>query len=202
MRTVRRALRSRALAVVVALAVAAVVADRSTTAARDRAAWGSTITVQVLERDLSAGAVVSSSDLRPEPWPVALVPPGAVDAGVAGRRLRAEVVRGEVLVEHRMAPRGVGSIGAQLDAGDVAVQVPLGDPPVSLEPGDRVDVVAPSDDVDPTGVNPTLKVESVARSARVLLVDDGAVTLAVPRDRATVTAGAALSGMVALVVVG
>jgi hypothetical protein len=63
-------------------------------------------------------------------------------------------------------------------------------------------VVAPSDDVDPTGVNPTLKVESVARSARVLLVDDGAVTLAVPRDRATVTAGAALSGMVALVVVG
>lgn len=186
---------------VVALAVAAVVADRTTTASRDRAAWGSTVTVQVLERDLSAGDVVASTDLRAEPWPVALVPPGAVDATAAGRRLNAEVVGGEVLVEHRMAPRGAGSIGAQLDDGEVAVQVPLADPPLSVEPGDEVDVVAPSDRVDPSGISPTLQVESVARSARVLAVDDGAVTLAVPRERATATAGAALSGMVALVVV-
>jgi Flp pilus assembly protein CpaB len=158
------------------------------------------VTVQVLRRDLPAGAFVAPSDLTATAWPVALAPPGVVD-DAEGRRLITDVGRGEVLVERRLATSGTGAIGALLERGEVAVLVPLGDPPAVVEPGDLVDVVAPSDQVDPSGFTSTLEVEPVARSARVLAVTDGAATLAVPRERSAPTAGAALGGMVALVVV-
>jgi Flp pilus assembly protein CpaB len=179
----------------------AIVADRSATASRERQAWGATVTVQVLERDLPAGALVAPSDLGAASWPAALAPPGAVVDLADGRRLTAAVARGEVLVEHRLATPDTGAIGALLERGEVAVRVPLGDPPASVEPGDLVDVVAPSDRVEPDGFSATLVVEPVARSARVLAVADDAATLAVPRASAVGTAGAALGGMVALIVV-
>lgn len=199
-RPLRRAARTRALAAAVALVVTGVVADRSSTAQRERSAWGETVAVQVLERDLPAGAAITPSDLRTARWPTALVPPDAADGAAVGRRLDSAVSRGEVLVGHRLAPRGAGALGAQLDAGEVAVQVPLGEPPAAVEPGDLVDVIAPVDPADP-GVR-TLQVGAVARSARVLAVGDAAATLAAPRARASAIAGAALTGMVALVVVG
>lgn len=199
-RPLRRAARSRAVATAVALVVAAMVADRSSAAQRERSAWGTTVTVQVLERDLPAGATITAGDLRAASWPAALVPPDAADASALGRRVDSAVSRGEVLVGHRLAPDGDGTLAAQLDRGEVAVQVPSGEPPAAVEPGDLVDVIAPVDPAD-TGAT-TLQVGAVARSARVLSVGDGAATLAVPRARAPAVAGAALMGTVALVVVG
>lgn len=205
-RPFRRAARTRAVAAAVALVVAAMVAERSSTAQRERSAWGTTVTVQVLERDLPAGATITAADLRAAPWPAALAPPGAADSTAVGRRVDSAVSRGEVLVGHRLAPDGAGTLGAQLDRGEVAVQVPLGEPPAAVEPGDLVDVIAPVDPTDPADSADagaaTLQVGVVARSARVLAVGGGAATLAVLHARAAAVAGAALTGMVALVVVG
>jgi len=201
---VRRALRSRVLALLVAAVVATTVAGRVGAADRTAEQWGEQVTVAVMTRDLPAGSTITSSDARLVRWPAALVPADALRHLPEQGRLAAAAVDGEVLVGSRLADGSPGELSAQLTRGEVAIQLPLSDIAPNVAPGDRVDVVAPTTGAvsDLSVVASTLQVEVVASAARVISADDGVVSLAVRRPQAERTAGAALSGVVALVVLG
>lgn len=201
---VRRVLRSRVLALLVAALVVTTVAGRVGAADRTREQWGEQVTVAVMTRDLPAGSAITSGDARLVSWPAALVPADALRHLPEQGRLAAAAVDGEVLVGSRLADGSPGELSAQLTRGEVAIQLPLSDIAPNVAPGDRVDVVAPTTGAvsDLSGIASTLQVEVVASGARVISNDDGVVSLAVRRAQAERTAGAALSGVVALVVLG
>lgn len=196
---VRRALGTRLVAIVVAVAVLLAVAGRVRDADRTRQRWGTTASVWVATRDLSAGATITPQDVELRDWPASLLPEAAVTELPADRRLRTAVGAGEVLVSHRMGSAGVGEWATMLGPDEVAVQVPLAAALSGASPGDRVDVVAPASGPLPE-VTAGLVVELVARDARLLGLDATHATLAVHPSQADATAGAALVGPVALVV--
>jgi len=196
----RRALRSRVLATVVAALVATTVVGRVAAADRIQEEWGERAAVAVMTRDLPAGSTVTSDDVRLVDWPTALVPPDALRRLPTRERLASAAVEGEVLVGTRLADGSSGELSAQLAPGEVAIQLPPSEVSPKVSPGDRVDVVAPAAASDLSGIGSTLQVEVVASGARVISTGDVVVSLAVRRAQAERTAGAALSGMVALVV--
>ncbi len=201
---VRRALRSRVLALLVAALVATAVAGRVGAADHAREQWGEQVRVAVMRRDLPAGGTVTSSDAHLVSWPAALVPADALRRLPDRGRLAAAVVDGEVLVDSRLAHGASGELSAQLAPGEVAVQLPPSPTAPRVAPGDRVDLVAAADAPasDLSGIASTLRVEVVASGARVIGTDHEGVSLAVRRAQAERAAGAALSGVVALVVLG
>ena len=96
--------------------------------------------VVVAAVDLAAGRTVRAADLALRPWPLELVPAGAVHdlAAADGRVLVGAARAGEPLTDVRL-------VGAGLAAGGSAAAVPvrLGDAAVAalLVPGRRVDVI-------------------------------------------------------------
>lgn len=198
----RRALRRRALALVVCVAVAIWVGTqvRSATAVRER--WGPTVRVLVATSALAAGEVPSGDRVRTVDWPAALAPAGALEQLPPQRALGSPVPAGQVIVSSQFAEPGRGTWAAQLDGDEVAVRLPLPAPLSGLTPGDRVDVVAAaSGTVDPFDVpGAAYGAQRVAGGARVLQVEPDGVVLAVPTGSATDTAAAALGGLVTLVV--
>lgn len=200
----RRALRSRVVALVVAALVAMTVGGRIGAADRAREQWGEQVRVAVMTRDLPAGRTVTPGDAHLVSWPAALVPTDALRRLPDHGRLAAAVVDGEVLVASRLADGAPGELSSQLAPGEVAIQLPPSETAPNVAPGDRIDLVAPADvaGADLMGIASTLRVEVVASDARVISNDDSGVSLAVRRAQAERTAGAALSGAVALVVLG
>ncbi len=163
-----------------------------------------TTTVLVAAHDLSPGASLTASDVRPQPLPAALVPAGAVTAlsDVDGRVLAGAARRGEPITDVRL-------LGAELtrllapDNGSATVPVRLADPDVAelLAPGSTVDVVS----VAERGDRPTVLAE---RATVLAVLDDRAgggigqagrrqqgrlVVVVLPRDAATQVAAASLS---------
>lgn len=158
-----------------------------------------TVPVVVAAADLTAGVVLSESDLGLADLPVSLAPDGAgrQRAELVGRVLAAPLRRGEPVTDVRVVGPGLWS---QVPAGEVAAPVRLADLAVAalLRPGDRVDVLATAPE---TGV-----AEVVAADALVLSVTPdapasgptgsstaaaGLLVLAVPPETARVLAGAA-----------
>lgn len=195
----RRALLRRAAALTICGAVCVSVVQRVQDADRARLRWGTTTELLVARRDLPPGWAIGPDDLRRVEWPTALVPSGALDEVPAGARLRAPVAHGEALVAHRIDGSERGEWAALLTPGQVAIQLPLPAPLPGAAAGDLVDVLAPDTAMSPdltTGV----AAERVATGARLLHVDDRHATVAVRSDEAVDTAGAALGGLVAVVV--
>lgn len=156
------------------------------------------VDVAVVRHDRSAGAVLEGGDVALERRPVAHLPDGAVREDVTGRTLRADVRAGEVLVVDRVSGEGQRGPAALVPDGWRAVAVPVFEATVPARPGDLVDVIA---SFDPSIVarDPTLV---VASDAVVVAVADDAVTVAVPRSRATEVAFALANGIVSLALVG
>jgi pilus assembly protein CpaB len=192
-------LRTRAVAVAAAVGVLVTVVARVDAADRSRRRWGETSSVLVAVRDLPAGTTLGPGDVAPVDWPVAHSPDGALEDLPADRRLTTDVVRGEVLLGQRLGRAGEGAWSSLLGDGETAVQLPLREPTPGVAVGDHVDVMAPVAATIPDVVA-ELSVEVVAHDARVLDVRDDAVTVAVRRAEAVATAGAALGGLVSLVV--
>lgn len=190
---------------VAAALVALVVLSTLGRAEHDRAAWGRTVDVVVVQHDLDAGQPIVAGSAVVERWPAALVADGALEAVPEGRRLATSVRAGELLVDDRLAPPDTGPTGATLADDEAVVSVPLGSPPAAPAVGDHVDLYAPSGGIDPS--DPTLDLISTAASrlatrARVLAVRPEAVDVVVRADEARDVAAAVLGGMVALVTVG
>jgi Flp pilus assembly protein CpaB len=198
-RPARRALLRRAAALSVCTAVCLAVVHRVQDADRVRERWGATTHLLVTTRDLPPGALLAAGDVRLVEWPEAHAPSGSIDALPHDRRLSAPVAAGEVLVAHRFAAIDRGEWTAMLAPDQVAVQLPLPAPLPGVAVGDLVDVIAPDGATLPD-VSGGVVVERVASGARVLHLDEQHATLAVRRDEAAATAGAALGGLVAVVV--
>jgi pilus assembly protein CpaB len=122
--------------------------------------------VVVATRDLPAGAVVATGDLRLAHRPTGDVPHGALTttAAAVGRPVSSAVRRGEVLTDVRLV--GPGALRG-LAAGTVAAPVRIadGESAALLHPGDVVDLLASSAAPDA----PTGEARLVASGVRVLL---------------------------------
>lgn len=195
----RRALLRRAAALTICVAVCVSVVQRVQDAERTRLRWGTTTELLVARRDLPPGWAIGPDDLRRVEWPTALVPSGALDELPAGARLRAPVAQGEALVAHRIDGSERGEWAALLTPGQVAIQLPLPAPLPGAAAGDLVDVLAPDTAMSPD-LTAGVEAERVATGARLLHVDEQHATVAVRSDEAVDTAGAALGGLVAVVV--
>ena len=122
--------------------------------------------VVVAARDLAAGAVVSTGDLRVAHRPAGDVPSGALTstAAATGRPVSSAVRRGEVLTDVRLV--GPAALRGLAD-GTVAAPVRVVDAESAalLRPGDVVDLLAASATPDA----PTGEARLVASGVRVLL---------------------------------
>ena len=149
--------------------------------------WGTLASVPVVTAPIAAGAIIDTADFEMRSLPESLLPSSGVVFEPAGLTAILPLWPGEVLVEAKLAPAGVDGPAAMLQAGERAVAVPKNEttPPVAV--GDRVDVILT---LEPQSAGP------IARAARVLHVNEVAVTLAVGADAAaSVAFGAAQSAL-------
>ena len=190
----RRAARRRAVAVVVAGAVALAVAHQTAAARTVLEQWGPTAPVLVAAVPLPAGAELGPGVVRTERWPARLVP-GTALTSVVGRRTARAVAEGVPLTTADLAGTGRGAVAARLPAGTVGVTVPRGAAPAPLRTGDRVDVLGAAAD------GRSLGARRVAVRATVVAVDRVSATVAVRRDEAEDVAAAGAGSTAVLVLV-
>lgn len=179
------------LAALTGLTAARLLGQASAAAAR----WGTLRSTLVAAADLEPGSVVGAGDTVVEHRPVALVPPGALDAPADGRRVAATIHRGEPVLAERLAPDGLSAVAAVLPPGSVGIAVPAGAGSLPLEPGDAVDVLVTFGPEGDRAGEPTFP---VARSASVAAVGEESVTLAVAAEEAPRVAFALTAGVVTL----
>jgi Flp pilus assembly protein CpaB len=170
-----------ALALVTAMFVAGVVRDAELRAAR----YGVVRRVPVARRSIAVGARLGPADVVMRVLPVALLPTGPVARALTGRTVVVPLTTGEVVLASKLAPTGLRGVAALLRDDERALAVPAGPGTPPLAVGDRVDVLATPSEGGETIV--------VAADARVVGVDDRAVTVAVYPEVATGLA-AALAG--------
>jgi Flp pilus assembly protein CpaB len=165
-----------------------------------------TVAVLAAARDLPAGTMLTSADLRHVHLAPSAVPAGTIGAADLVVRVHAGPVRrGEPLTDVRLVGR---ALVASLGAGTVATPVRIADPAAArlLEPGDVIDVLAASTRAGGAGL-----AERVATGVRVLAVpspsdaavslDDGAlVVLATTPSTAAVLARAAVVGRLSVTI--
>ena len=146
-----------------------------------RSPWGPPVDVFVATRDLPAGHVLSSEDLREVPWPAELAPARTVSP--QGLTLTVGLPAGTPLGDAHLGDGGLASL---LEQDEAAFPLPAEDV-TELRAGQRVDLVAG----DPGGAGLRLAAE-----ARVLTTDGDIAWIAIQRDEAPALAGAAASGRV------
>lgn len=87
---------------------------------------GQTVPVIVASRDLDLGSVLKANMVEPVGWPKGAEPKGAISeaSAVEGRVLKTSVVRGEPIIENKLAPVGAtGGLSAIIKEGKRAVTV-------------------------------------------------------------------------------
>jgi Flp pilus assembly protein CpaB len=166
-------------------------------AAAAEASYGSTRRVVVATATIAVGDPIDATVAELRLLPRALVPVGALAEVPVGRRALVALAAGEVVLAHRVSgSRRAGPAGL-LEPGQRAVPVPIAVPGLPLAPGDRVDLVAggaPGGGVDgDLPVGPTGP-DVVATDARVLVVEDEAVVVAVEASTAADVAAALTTG--------
>ncbi len=145
--------------------------------------------------------MIRGKDIELRDLPVDAVPDTALRVTPVGRTVTAGIVAGEVVSSQRLAPDGVEGLSALVPHGRRAIAIPSPDGTLRLAVGDRVDVLDPSPgDVysDDSGAAATV----VARSAPVIAVDEGSVTVTVDADEARATAAALARGTPVLTLTG
>jgi Flp pilus assembly protein CpaB len=146
--------------------------------------------VPVARRSIRAGAVLRTSDIEFRDMPRAFLPSGTVAARSVGRTVVVPISAGEVLLASKLAPDGLHGVAALLRDGERALAVPVGAGTPPLELGDQVDVLATAPDGADTVV--------AAHGARVVGLDDRAVTVAIDAVDAPGVAAALAAATVTL----
>ncbi len=183
-------LRSWLLVVASAVLVAALVGHVVSRAEATRRRWGETRPVLVTTRAVRAGAPVrAATEVRP--WPLALVPDGALRTAPTGAaRAIAALTAGAAVTRASLRPAG-------RDGADrPRLAIPLVDAHPPLRPGDEVDVWATT---DPSLADGRLATERVARDAIVTHVDEESATVAVRPDEVADLAAATSTSALTLV---
>jgi Flp pilus assembly protein CpaB len=193
------------LAVVLAVVAGALTASTVRRAEEVRAGYGEQRTVPVAVVDLAVGSPVADGDVRWIELPVAAIP-ADVAADPVGRVVTEPIGRDEVVAERRLGgSEGEGPAGLVPDGGR-ALAVPTDAATPALAVGDRVDAYAPVEVVGAATQADYARAAGsgarrVARDARVVAVDDRAVTVAVAAAEAPAVARAVLDGAVVLALV-
>ena len=162
----------RVVAVVaIAVVVAATVARANDRASLAAAAWElADSPVLVVTQDIPAGQIIDTDVVALRAVPVGLLPADAMHALPPGSRATTSLTTGEILRSTRVDPDAASPIAALLPRGHLAFSVPAGD--LSATVGDAVRLYDLA-----TG-------STAVRSADVLAVDEGRVTVAVPAEDA------------------
>jgi Flp pilus assembly protein CpaB len=168
-------------AVIALLAIAGLGAARSP--------WGPEAVAVVADRDLPAGAILGSGDVRAVAWPAGLLPTEAVTApeSAIGRQLAASVPQGIPIVGGHLTDHGPAT-----DLPPDRVAFPLAVPDgVAIRPGQQIDILA---------ADPSHGGSRLAGAARVLAVDGTTAWVAIHRDEAPGVAAATNWGRIAIAV--
>lgn len=185
------------LVVLLLAGLAGTVVTRSVASAEAAAArYEGLVTVAVASRSLPAGTVVTAGDVHTETWPRAFLPQAAVLLDPVGEVVVVSMIEGEPLVDLKIAPGALGPLAGLLQAGEQAVSVPIGAGTPPLTAGDQVDIVATFDVPDGSPTTPTAVLSS---GARVLDVQQDAVTVALDHTDAPRAVHGITKGTVALV---
>lgn len=192
----RRFMRRRLFAVIVAAAVGLGVFSAVSDAQRTTTALGETAQVLVVARPVAAGELLDASVLHVEPRPRSLVPGGAMsgldDLG-EGARAKVSLTEGEVLVAGRVSTASATATAAVLAPGTAAIALPVDPTTTPLGPGDVIDVFAAVPALD-------FEVGRVATGAVVLEAGSDRAVVAVHASDVRQTATAVLGGPVSVVV--
>jgi len=153
--------------------------------------YGPPVDVLVTTRDLAAGARLGPDDVALRRWPRDLLPPEPLrdPAALVDAPLTTRVTAGTALTAGHLRDEGPLA-GLGVDRAAVVIDATL---LRGVAVGTRLDLVGVAGD----GSGRTL-----ARDSRVLAVEDGAVWIDVPRDRAADVAAGALRGTLSGVVLG
>lgn len=185
------------VAVALALLTGTVTARLVGRAVAEAARYGGLRPVLVATRPVPAGTALTATDAEVRRIPAAFVPPGALSALPAGRRVMVPLFPGEAVLDAHLSPAGVGGIAARLPPGTRAVAIPADEATPPLRAGDTVDVIAVF--ATDAATEPAFP---VARAARVVAVDADTVTVAVTPAEANRVAFALTAGRVVLAAVG
>lgn len=156
-------------------------------AGRDHAV---TTEVLVARRDVPAGVPLSSDDVTMQPRPADDLPVDAVTGEALGRTSLVGLAAGEVVLERRLAPGGIGAVASLVAPGAVGVWLPPAGITTELAVGDRLDLLV----LAPTGT------DTAVVGAPVIGVDDQGVTVAVPETIAPNVVEAVVAGVLVPVV--
>lgn len=178
----------RVLAVVIiAFAAAAIVARANDRASSAAALWEvSDAPVLVAVRDIPAGGIIEAAAVTLQAVPVGLLPPDAMHDLPPSSRSTTGLVAGEILRSARTDPRAASAITALLPCNHLTFSVLADERIISI--GDTVRLY-------------DLATGSVAvRSAEVLVVDEGRITVAVAEiDAPRLIAAISAAGVVAAI---
>jgi Flp pilus assembly protein CpaB len=188
--SLRRRRTRRTIVLAVATGAAGIVVTSVMARANDLADdYGPRQVIAIAANDLETGTEIADGDLRWVERPVELIGGTAADHPV-GRVVVEPVLRGEAIVDERLAVAGAHGASALTPDGSraLAVPTPTGRPPLAV--GDRVEVVATTLDGSTA--------RRVARDAVVVAMEDEAVTVAVAGDELAAVARAVLDGTAVL----
>ena len=146
--------------------------------------------VAVAVRALDPGWTIGIDDVRTVAAPPGLVPDGA-SVDPVGRTVSASIGPGEIVVDHRLDTGATFGLGP--DERAVSIRPPLAVPAVA--PDDVVEIVA----VEAAGAGGATS-HTVTGDARILAVDDGSVTVAVPTEVAPELLARQATGVLEIVV--
>lgn len=188
-----------------AVVAGAVTASTVQRAEEVRTGYGERRTVPVATSDLPVGAAVGDDDIRWVELPIVAIPDDVSDDPV-GRVVSEPILRDEVVARRRLGGAGVDGPAAIVPVGGRALAVPLDATTPTLSVGDRVDAYSPTEVVGSGSATDMARAAAsgarrIARDARVLAVDDQAVTIAVAGTEAPAVARAVLDGAVVLALI-
>lgn len=145
----------------------AIVQGQAARAERAQLAVGPTTPVVVAARDLAAGSVLATTDVRMREIPAVFLPPAAVTSveDAVGFVSVGAVAEGEALVSTRLA---TSSFATSVGPGDVAITVGFASVPAGFSVADRVDAYATYAGARPytTLVGEDLHVLAIGESSR------------------------------------
>ena len=150
---------------------------------------GPTSSVLVLEADVAAGTALTTDDVRLGERPAADLPTDSLTELTPGRVALVDLAAGEVVLDRRLAPGGIGPVAALLPPGASGVTLPTAGLPSGVVVGDRLDLVA----VVPGSTS------TLASAVPVIGIDERSVTVAVPTDGAASVVEATMLGQLVAV---
>lgn len=161
------------------------------------ATYGNLVEVVVANRTIQPGELLDPSSVRVTALPAALVPPNALTEIPFGQSARSLISAGEAVITERLAPLGVNGLAAAIQPGERAIAVPVERNRIAFEIGMEVDVLQT---LDPFSVGASNATSTVVAAARVIALEEMAITIAVPTNAANRVATALASSVVTLVI--